>query len=90
MSKKTIDSQPDNSSYLDTYGWIFFKMKDYKNALKYIQKAVDLGKNATLLQHLGDVYEGMGEIVKALKAWKEGLDMTPDDKDLIYRIEKYK
>ena len=90
MSKKTIDSAPGNSSYLDTYGWICFKLKDYANAEKYIQKAISIGKNATLVEHLGDVYEGEGEIVKALKAWKEALDLSPDNKDLIYKIEKYK
>ena len=90
MSKKTIDAEPNNSAYLDTYGWIFYKMKDYKNALIYIQKAVSINRSATLLEHLGDVYEGMGEIVKALKSWKEALDLSPGNKDLIYRIEKYK
>lgn len=90
MSKKTIDAQPDNSSYLDTYGWICFKLKDYTNAERYILKAISVGKNATLVEHLGDVYEGMGEIVKALKAWKQALELSPDNKDLIYKIEKYK
>ncbi|HEY3250222.1 MAG TPA: tetratricopeptide repeat protein, partial [Ignavibacteria bacterium] len=77
MSKKTIEKEPENSSYLDTYGWILFKLKDYKNAAIYIEKAVKLGKNATLLDHLGDIYEASGEIVKALKAWNEALQMTP-------------
>jgi len=90
MSKKTIDAQPNSSSYLDTYGWICFKLKDYNNAEKYILKAISIGKNATLVQHLGDVYEGKGEIVKALKAWKEAIELSPDNKDLIYKIEKYK
>ncbi|MGH2574995.1 MAG: tetratricopeptide repeat protein, partial [Ignavibacteria bacterium] len=57
MSKKTIEREPENPSYLDTYGWIYFKLKDYKNALKYIEKAVKLGSNPVLLEHLGDVYE---------------------------------
>jgi tetratricopeptide (TPR) repeat protein len=90
MSKKTIDKEPTNSSYLDTYGWIFYKLKDYKNAQIYIEKAVKIQPNATLYQHMGDVYEGMGDIVKALKYWNQALKMEPDNKDVQYKVEKYK
>lgn len=90
MSKKTIDAAPGSSSYLDTYGWILYKMKDYKNAKIYIEKAVKIGSNAVLLEHLGDVYEGLGEIVKALKYWNESILENPENKDLLYKIEKYK
>jgi tetratricopeptide (TPR) repeat protein len=90
MSKKTIEKEPDNASYLDTYGWILYKMKDYKNAAIYIEKAVRLGKNATLLDHLGDIYEGMGEVVKALKYWNEALQMEPENVTIKNKIDKFK
>jgi tetratricopeptide (TPR) repeat protein len=90
MSRKTIDKEPENASYLDTYGWILFKMKDYKNALRYIEKAVKLSRNETLLDHLGDVYEALGEIVKALKAWKEALELNPENLTIKNKINKYK
>lgn len=90
MSKKTIEQEPENSSYLDTYGWIFYKLKDYKNAKFYIEKAIRLGSNAVLCEHLGDVYEGMEDIPKALRWWNEGLKLDPENKDLKYKIEKYK
>ncbi len=90
MSKKTIDKEPDNASYLDTYGWILFKLKDYKNAVIYIEKAIRLEKSGTLLDHLGDVYEAMGEIVKALKTWNEALKLNPDNELIMQKVNKYK
>lgn len=89
MSKKTIEKEPENASYLDTYGWICYKLKDYDNAEKYIKKAVNLGGNAVLYDHLADVYEAKGEIVTALKYWKKALELDPENKDIIYKIEKY-
>jgi tetratricopeptide (TPR) repeat protein len=89
MSRKTIEAEPESSSYLDTYGWILFRLKDYKNAAKYIEKAVRIRSDAVLLEHLGDVYEAMGEIVKAVKYWKQGLDKDPENERLRKRIEKY-
>jgi tetratricopeptide (TPR) repeat protein len=90
MSKKTIDKEPNNASYLDTYGWILFKMKDYKNAAIYIERAVKQGKNEVLLDHLGDVYEAMEEIVKALKYWNEALQMNPENEKIKSKVNKYK
>lgn len=90
MSKKTIQKEPENSSYLDTYGWILYKLKDYKNAAIYIEKAVKAGKNETLLDHLGDIYEAMDDIVKALNAWNEALKMNPDNESIQRKVNKYK
>ena len=90
MSKKTLEKEPDNASYLDTYGWILYKLKDYKNAVIYIEKAIKLGKNETLYDHLGDVYEAMGEIVKALKAWNEALSLNPSNETIKQKVNKYK
>jgi tetratricopeptide (TPR) repeat protein len=90
MSRKTIEKEPDNASYLDTFGWIYYKMKDYKNAKRYIEKAIQLGSNSTLLEHLGDIYLGMDDTDNALKYWNQALKESPDNKELIYKIEKYK
>lgn len=90
MSKRTIDKEPNNASYLDTYGWILFKLKEYKEAAYYIEKAIKAGKNETLLDHLGDIYEAMGEIVKALKAWNEALQLNPDNESIKNKVNKYK
>jgi Tfp pilus assembly protein PilF len=90
MSRKTIDKEPANSSYLDTYGWVLYRLKDYKNAITYIEKAIKAGSSATLYEHLGDIYEAMGEIVSALKNWNEALKLDPGNKDIQYKIAKYK
>jgi tetratricopeptide (TPR) repeat protein len=90
MSKKTIEKEPENASYLDTYGWILFKLKDYKNAIIYIEKAIKQGKSETLLEHLGDIYEAQGEVVKALKAWNEALQMNPNNETIKEKVNKYK
>lgn len=90
LSRKTVEAEPQNSSYLDTYGWIFYKLKDYKNAKKYIEKAVEIGANAVLYEHLGDIYIGLDDVPKAIKYYRQGLELDPENSDLKYKIEKYK
>ncbi|HIM26906.1 MAG TPA: tetratricopeptide repeat protein, partial [Candidatus Marinimicrobia bacterium] len=55
MSKKAIDMEPDNAAYLDTIGWIYYKLNNAQKALYYIRRSIELeDENAVVLEHLGD------------------------------------
>lgn len=43
MSRKTIEAEPDNHYYLDTYAWILHQMGRNREALKYMEKAIKNG-----------------------------------------------
>lgn len=85
MSKKSIEQSPDNATYLDTYAWILFKKKDYKEALEYQRKALECAKesgdadNAEFYSHLGDILFMNHEPDEALENWKRALELDPDD-----------
>ena len=40
LSKKALDIDPLNAAYLDTMGWIYFKIGDYKNAENFIKNSI--------------------------------------------------
>jgi len=93
MAKEAVDKQPENSSYLDTIGWIFFKLAKYDEARKYIEKAVQLrdavGENgSTLNEHLGDVLYKLDKKEKALEYWKRALQMNQKNQALKTKIER--
>ncbi|MFA5805662.1 MAG: tetratricopeptide repeat protein [Melioribacteraceae bacterium] len=89
MSKKAIGAEPKNSSYLDTIGWIYFRLGDFKKAKKNIEEAVKLeNKNGTLLDHLGDVYFKLGEKSKAVEFWKKVFELDSTKNDIKTKIEK--
>jgi tetratricopeptide (TPR) repeat protein len=75
MGLKAVSIDPKNAAYLDTIGWVYFKKKDFKKALEYIQKAVNTGDaSATVLEHLGDCYEKLGKMTEAKMWWKKALE----------------
>ena len=45
MSRLTIQLEPENPTYLDTYAWILFKSGKLNEAKKYIEKAIEFGYN---------------------------------------------
>jgi len=88
MSKVAVDKDPQNASYLDTMGWIYYKMKNYKQAKRYIESSLAFNPNsAVVLEHLGDVYNAMKDNRNALKFWKLSLEKNPNNKSLKDKID---
>lgn len=83
MSAQTIEKEPEEPTYLDTYAWILFLQSNYIEARKYIDKALkfteDLSDpdNVSLVDHAGDIYYHLGFTVEAVKYWKQAAKMDP-------------
>ena len=89
MVNLALDADSNNSSYLDTKGWVLFKMGKYKEAKKYIEKAIDAGgESAVMLEHLGDIVYKIGEQDYARKLWKKALKLDVTNNELKQKIEK--
>jgi tetratricopeptide (TPR) repeat protein len=70
MSGKVIRQFPDNDTYLDTYAWVLYKMKDYAGAKTALEKALLTTKDASVIEHYGDVLFQLGEKEKAVAEWQ--------------------
>lgn len=84
MSKKAVDVQPENASYLDTIGWIYFRLNRYVEAERYIKQAISKGEaNAVVYEHLGDIYYRMNQKDLAIEHWNMALKL--DEKNTALR-----
>lgn len=89
MSKKAIEQQPENQSYLDTIGWVYFKLGKYNDAEKYIKKAIEKGNaNPVLFEHLGDIYAHMNDTERALEQWNIALKLDANNTALKEKIQR--
>lgn len=87
LAGKAIDSEPDNPAYLDTVGWIYFKMGQYDLAEYFIQQSLAVNPDdADVLLHLGDIYARRKEVQKALEQYNKVLELYPDDKTVLKKI----
>ncbi|KAA9340990.1 tetratricopeptide repeat protein [Adhaeribacter soli] len=82
MAEKLIAVAPEESTYLDTYAWVLYKMKDYENARKYLEKALQTSKDATIVEHYGDVLFQLGQKEEAVAQWQKAKKIG-DASDLI-------
>ena len=87
MSKQAITVEPENSAYLDTYGWILYLLKNYTDAAAYIEKSIATGKaSAVVYEHLGDVYLKLGRNERAMELWKKALELDPKNDSVKNKI----
>ncbi len=93
MIRLAVAAQPDNPAYLDSLGWVLFKQGRFEEALVELKKANSDPeyRDATLLEHMGDVHEALNQTADARKAWQEALNVeqnsTPGDPAIIERLK---
>jgi tetratricopeptide (TPR) repeat protein len=81
MIDKAIRLEPKNAAYLDSLAWVLFRLEKPREALTWMLKALELSEepDATLYDHLGDIYSALHETVKAQEAWKKSLSIEPKE-----------
>lgn len=82
LIEKAIEVKPDNPAYLDSYGWVLYRLGNFKDALKQLKKAVSLDSDPTIFDHLGDTYKALGNLSDARMWWQKALELSPDDPQL--------
>jgi tetratricopeptide (TPR) repeat protein len=81
LIQKAVKLEPTNAAYLDSLGWVLYKEAKPQEALPQIQKAIELTEepDATLYDHLGDVYAALKQSEKARDAWRKSLAVEPNE-----------
>lgn len=90
MSQTTVERAPRNASYLDTYGWILYQMKNYQKAETFIKRALENGGEASgeVLEHYGDILYRLNRKIEAVVYWKKAKDTSDESEAIDLKIEK--
>lgn len=89
LAEKAISLEPGNAAYLDTVGWIHHIKGNHDEALQYILKSVETGDaSAEVFEHLGDVYNALGDFDNAGVWWRKAFEADPDRDYLREKIDR--
>jgi tetratricopeptide (TPR) repeat protein len=73
--KQALILDPNNGAYLDSLGWAYFKLGKYDLAEENLTKAsVHMGTDATVQEHLGDLYQKTGRLKLAAAHWERSVE----------------
>jgi tetratricopeptide (TPR) repeat protein len=96
LIKKAVELDPQNGAYLDSLGWVYFKMGQYQIAEENMHKALERQPtDPSLHDHLAQLYEKTSRLKLAAAQWDLALheyqksnpvDYEPGDME---RVEKH-
>jgi Flp pilus assembly protein TadD len=95
MIQKAVQLDPQNYAYLDSLGWAYFKLGQYTLSEENLRRASERNStDATVHDHLGELYEKTGRLKLAAAQWELSLheyartipaDAEPSD---VSRVQK--
>lgn len=90
MISIVIKDEPANATYLDTYGWVLYKLGKNKKAFKVISDALSKSsrRDSELLEHMGFILKAMNKYDEAAKYFQESFDKDKTKEYLKTEIEE--
>lgn len=82
LIQRALTLRPDEPAFIDSMGWVLYRLGDYENAVTYLRRALSLFKNDEVAAHLGEVLWVMGSEDEATLIWQEALELAPDSEIL--------
>jgi Tfp pilus assembly protein PilF len=74
MIRKAVELEPMDGAYLDSLGWVYFKMGEYELAEENLRRAVERdSSDPTVHDHMGELYAKTGRIRLAAQQWEISL-----------------
>ncbi|HEX8501750.1 MAG TPA: tetratricopeptide repeat protein [Pyrinomonadaceae bacterium] len=82
MIERAVRAEPQNPSFLDSLGWVYFKLGKLKEAERYLSDAARRNPtSATIQEHLGDLFKKLGQQEKAQASWRRALSLAAEAAD---------
>ncbi len=90
LIEKALAIKPGEAAFIDSMGWVQYRLQNYEEALVHLRRALELFPNDEVAAHLGEVLWVTGEKEEANQVWEEALERTPDSEILKNVIKRFR
>lgn len=74
LVQKAISEEPNNSAFLDSLGWVYYRLNRLDDAAEQLRQSIKFGsRDATVYDHLGDVYSSQNKLKDAISQWERAI-----------------
>ena len=86
MIERAVAIEPDNPAYVDSLGWAHYQLGNYDRARDSLEYAARLlPEDATILEHLGDLYVALEFPDKARELYRRAADRNDENVEGVRR-----
>ena len=87
LAESAIAIDPENAAFLDTIGWIYYKLETYQKAEEFLEKSLSINDdNPVILEHLGDIYIKLNKTTEAINTYEKILKIDSDNQMIRNKI----
>ena len=88
LIQKALTFAPADPFIKDSLGWVEFRMGNKAGAINIFDSAYKAKPDSEIAAHYGEVLWSMEQREQAIKVWKEGLLMNPDNETLLETLKR--
>lgn len=89
LAQRAAAQDPDHPAFLDTVGWVYFRMNRLAEAQTWLDRALATGRaGASTYEHYGDLLARQGRFTEARTYWRQALERMPGNRPLQDKLER--
>lgn len=89
MILKAVEIQPNDPFYLDSLGWVYYRLGNLDKAVRYLKQAVAIQDDPEFLAHLGEVLWQQGQQSEAKRVWQQAFQKDADNELLRKTMRRF-
>lgn len=83
MLARAVELRPEDGYIVDSLGWVYYRLGDYRKGVQYLERAVELRpQDPVINDHLGDAYWRVGRLKEARFQWRRALSLEPEEEEI--------
>ncbi len=86
MYEKGLILDPDNTDLLENYAGCCIELELYSRADEILGRLIDKAPSARVFKLIGDIARIKGDLTRAEIAYRQGLELYPEDTDLMLNL----
>lgn len=86
--EKALKAQPDDPAFIDSMGWVQYRLGKHDEALVHLRRAYQLAPDGEVAAHLGEVLWVAGHHEEARVHWRDALKRWPENRPLIESVRR--
>lgn len=89
LIKKAVSLSPNDPFYLDSLGWVYYRLGELEKAAKHLRQAAVLLPDAEMFAHLGEVLWQQGKYAEAKQLWQQATEKDESNKLLNETMRRF-
>ena len=82
MIQKAVEADPINGAYLDSLGWVYYRLDRMDLAEQYLKRALLFARSdPTIHEHMGDLYLKTDRIDEARAEYEKSIELAEDEEE---------